>query len=62
MGPWLVAQAQERGLIIRAMGDRVAFSPPLIISDAEIGEMFDRFGEALAVTAEAAASGAFTGN
>ena len=62
VGPWLVAQAQERGLIIRAMGDRVAFSPPLIISDAEIGEMFDRFGEALAVTAEAAASGAFTGN
>ncbi len=62
VGPWLVAQAQKRGLIIRAMGDRVAFSPPLIISDAEIGEMFDRFGEALAVTAEAAASGAFTGN
>lgn len=62
VGPWLVAQAQERGLIIRAMGDRVAFSPPLIISDAEIGEMFDRFGEALAVTAEAAAFGAFTGN
>ncbi|MGB1710906.1 MAG: aspartate aminotransferase family protein [Candidatus Puniceispirillaceae bacterium] len=62
LGPWLVAQAQERGLIIRAMGDRVAFSPPLIISDAEIGEMFERFGEALSVTAEAAASGTFFGN
>ena len=61
VGPWLVAQAQERGLIIRAMGDRVAFSPPLIISDTEIGEMFDRFEQALAVTTDAAAAGTFTG-
>ena len=59
VGPWLVAQAQKRGLILRAMGDRVAFSPPLVISDAEVDEMFDRFGEALEETAAAAAAEAF---
>ena len=36
VAPWLAARAQKHGLIVRAMGDRVAFSPPLIISDAEI--------------------------
>ncbi|MEC8726235.1 MAG: aspartate aminotransferase family protein [Pseudomonadota bacterium] len=53
VGPYLVAQAQERGLILRAMGDRVAFSPPLIITDAEISEMFDKFSEALYSTFKA---------
>jgi adenosylmethionine-8-amino-7-oxononanoate aminotransferase len=28
-------------------GDVVAFSPPLIITEAEIDEMFDRFGAAV---------------
>ena len=46
-GPDLVARAQEHGLIVRALGDRIAFSPPLIISDAEIDRMFDRFAAAL---------------
>jgi 4-aminobutyrate--pyruvate transaminase len=36
-----------RGLITRAMGDRVAFCPPLIINEAEIEEMFDRYERAL---------------
>ena len=44
------------------MGDRVAFSPPLIISDAEIDAMFDRFADALSETEKAAVAGAFTGN
>lgn len=44
----LVAFAQDEGLIVRPlMGDRVAFCPPLIISEAEIDELFDRFGRAL---------------
>ncbi len=60
VGPWLVAQAQKKGLILRAMGDRVAFCPPLIISNAEINEMFDRFSEALQETWIAADSGFFT--
>jgi len=62
VGPWLVGRAQKRGLILRAMGDRVAFSPPLVISDSEVNDMFDRFADALAETADAAATGGFTGN
>lgn len=41
--------AEEEGLIVRAMpGDIVGFCPPLIISEDEINDMFDRFGRALA--------------
>ncbi|MBN9061000.1 MAG: aspartate aminotransferase family protein [Rhizobiales bacterium 65-9] len=43
--------AQDEGLIVRPLlGDRVAFCPPLVISEAEINEMFDRFERALAKT------------
>jgi 4-aminobutyrate--pyruvate transaminase len=46
-----VSFAQDEGLILRAMGgDRVAFCPPLVITEAEIGEMFDRYERALAKT------------
>ena len=37
----------EEGLIIRAIGDTIAFCPPLIITPEDIDEMFDRFGRAL---------------
>ena len=48
VGAYLVRRAQEHGLILRAMaGDIVAFSPPLIISDAEIDELLVRFERAL---------------
>lgn len=47
VGPKSVAFAQEEGLITRAMGDRIAFCPPLIISEAETEEMFSRFERAL---------------
>lgn len=40
--------AQEEGVISRALlGDRLAFCPPLIISEAEIDELFDRFERGL---------------
>lgn len=39
--------AQEAGLIHRAMGDSLAFSPPLVITEAEIDLLFDRFAQAL---------------
>ena len=40
--------AQEEGLIARPLlGDRIAFCPPLVITEAEIGELFDRFERAL---------------
>ena len=43
--------AQEEGLIIRAMaGDVIGFCPPMIITDSEIDEMFDRFERALTKT------------
>jgi 4-aminobutyrate--pyruvate transaminase len=46
-----VSFAQEEGVILRAMGgDRVAFCPPLVISEAEIDEMFDRYERALVKT------------
>lgn len=53
IGPSLVARAQENGVILRAMGDAIAFSPPLIIGKAEIDEMLDRFAGALEATVAA---------
>jgi 4-aminobutyrate---pyruvate transaminase len=42
------AFCQEEGLIVRALlHDRIALCPPLVISEAEIGEMFDRLTRAL---------------
>ena len=44
--------AQGEGLIVRSLsGDRIAVCPPLIITEAEIDEMFDRLGRALDRTA-----------
>ena len=41
--------AEEEGLILRALpSDRFAICPPLIISETEIGELFDRLERALA--------------
>ncbi|MFN8831828.1 MAG: aminotransferase [Labrys sp. (in: a-proteobacteria)] len=37
----------EEGLILRALGDTVAICPPLIISEDEIHELFDRLTRAL---------------
>jgi 4-aminobutyrate--pyruvate transaminase len=39
--------AQEHGLIARFIGDRIAFSPPLIITEAEIDEVMLRLRRAL---------------
>jgi 4-aminobutyrate--pyruvate transaminase len=46
-GLTLVEKAEQRGLILRALGDRIAFCPPLVISRAEIDELFDTFALAL---------------
>jgi 4-aminobutyrate--pyruvate transaminase len=43
----LAELCHEEGLIIRAIGDIIAFCPPLIITGDEIDSMFDRFGRAL---------------
>lgn len=53
VGAYLVKRAQEHGLILRTMaGDIVAFSPPLIISEAEIDELLARFARALQETTD----------
>jgi 4-aminobutyrate--pyruvate transaminase len=43
----LAANAKKHGLILRIVGNRIAFSPPLIISEAEVGEMVSRLTSAL---------------
>lgn len=40
-------EMKARGVLVRALGDTIAFCPPLIISDAEIKAVTARFGEAL---------------
>jgi len=57
VGAYLVKRAQEHGLILRTMaGDIIAFSPPLIISDAEIDDLLERFDRALRDTTDWIAS------
>jgi 4-aminobutyrate--pyruvate transaminase len=50
-------RAQEQGLIIRAMGDSIAFCPPLIITAPEIDDLLARFGRALDEATAAIADG-----
>jgi 4-aminobutyrate--pyruvate transaminase len=38
---------QQHGLITRAIMDSIAFCPPLVITEPQIGELFDRFALAL---------------
>jgi 4-aminobutyrate--pyruvate transaminase len=47
VGAFLVKRAHHHGLIVRALGDSIAFSPPLIINEAEIDLMLERFSLAL---------------
>ena len=39
--------AEEEGLIVRAIGDTIAFCPPLIISSDEVKALLQRFTRAL---------------
>ena len=47
VGAYCAARCEVHGLINRSLGDSMAFCPPLIISESEIDEMFDRFEKAL---------------
>lgn len=38
---------REEGLLVRALGDTIAFCPPLVITPAEVDELFDRFERGL---------------
>ena len=44
------AHAQEGGLILRVVGDRLVFAPPLIITEGDIDEMLARLKPALDAT------------
>jgi adenosylmethionine-8-amino-7-oxononanoate aminotransferase len=50
LGPMCAAEALERGLIVRAIGDSIALCPPLVISEAETHELFDKLHAALDAT------------
>jgi 4-aminobutyrate--pyruvate transaminase len=48
VAPRAVRLAEEEGLIVRFLaGDAVSVCPPLVITPAEIDELFDRLGRAL---------------
>jgi 4-aminobutyrate--pyruvate transaminase len=47
VGAYCTARALDHGLIIRELGNTVAFCPPLIITEEEVDELFDRFSRAL---------------
>jgi 4-aminobutyrate--pyruvate transaminase len=46
-GTRLAELALEQGLIVRAMGDAIAFCPPLITSAEQVTELFARFERAM---------------
>ena len=50
VGEFLSKRAHHHGVIIRALGDTIAFCPPLIINESEIDLMFERFERALTDT------------
>ena len=54
-GAKLAELALAQGLIVRAMGDAVAFCPPLIITAEQIDDMFARFERAMVLFEEAMA-------
>jgi 4-aminobutyrate--pyruvate transaminase len=47
VGPYLIRRGHHHGVILRALGDSIAFCPPLIINEAEIDLMLGRFAMAL---------------
>jgi 4-aminobutyrate---pyruvate transaminase len=47
IGAFLVERGHQHGVILRAMGDAIAFCPPLIIQESEIDLMLERFALAL---------------
>jgi 4-aminobutyrate--pyruvate transaminase len=47
VGPRAVRHIEEEGAILRALGDTIAICPPMIISAAELEELFGRFERGL---------------
>jgi 4-aminobutyrate--pyruvate transaminase len=47
VGAQMAKFAEGHGVILRAMGDTIGFCPPMIITEAELNELFDRTEKAL---------------
>lgn len=47
VGTRIMKRALDHGLILRAIGDTIVFSPPLVTSEAEIAEIGTRFERTL---------------
>jgi 4-aminobutyrate--pyruvate transaminase len=47
VGAYCQSRCEAHGLILRAMGDTMAVCPPLIITEAEVDELFDKLTIAL---------------
>jgi 4-aminobutyrate---pyruvate transaminase len=47
VGPRVSAELEKRGVILRAVGDSLAFCPPMVIDEDEIEQLFAPLGEAL---------------
>jgi 4-aminobutyrate--pyruvate transaminase len=47
VGAQMAKSAEDHGAILRAMGDTIGFCPPMIITEAELNELFDRTEKAL---------------
>ncbi len=41
----------DHDLMLRSVGDTLALSPPLIVSEAQIGEIFDKVGKVIKAVA-----------
>ena len=50
VGAQLARFLEGHGAVLRAIGDSIAFCPPMIITEAELNELFTRFERALADT------------
>jgi beta-alanine--pyruvate transaminase len=37
----------DEGILVRITGETIALSPPLIVSEAQIGEIFDKVGRVI---------------
>jgi 4-aminobutyrate--pyruvate transaminase len=60
VGAFCSAACQDAGVILRNLGDSVAFCPPLIISEDQVHEMVDKFAVGLAKTQSWAKQSGFT--
>jgi 4-aminobutyrate--pyruvate transaminase len=47
VGAYCMNRCHEHGLIVRNIGDTIALCPPLIISESEISELYDRLERAI---------------